>query len=177
MPRGRKCLNGSMGGQRVKCIITGRVTLLNTNILKKKLEEYGTVESVQEHYICREAAKYLRRGIGPVEIRKLLGINVKGWKEYDQSFLDTIISKGGKIKKNSNGETISTTIENKPVNRKDSGGRFLFKVKCISGRCYFVRTYKSEFAINWAVEVCHEEVKDCTEIPNESFGMSTIFEL
>jgi hypothetical protein len=177
MPRGRKCLNGSMGGQRVKCIITGRVTLLNTNILKKKLEEYGTVESVQEHYICREAAKYLRRGIGPIEIRKLLGIKDKGWKEYDQSFLETIISKGGKIKKNSNGETITNTaIENKPVKRTDSGGRFLFKVKCNSGRCYFVRTYKSEFAINWAVEVCHEEVKDCTEQVNES-GIVTIFEL
>ena len=107
MPRGRKKGIGGVGGLRIKCIITGRITLLNTNVLKKKLLTYGNIEEVQKHYICREAGKYLRRGMSQSEIRKLLGIKEENWTEYDNDFLINIIQKNGKIKKK-NGSTKQT---------------------------------------------------------------------
>jgi hypothetical protein len=60
---------------KVKCIVTGKESLFSGEYLKKKIEEYESVENLQRLYISRDVKTLFKRGYGVLEIRNILNIS------------------------------------------------------------------------------------------------------
>lgn len=66
-------MSSENSGLKVFCLITSKQGYLGADLLKKRLEEFGSVEEVAAHYICRDAATLLRQGKSQEEVRQELG--------------------------------------------------------------------------------------------------------
>ena len=60
---------------KVKCIVTGKESLFSGDYLKKKIEEYKSVENLEKLYISRDVKTLFKRGYGVPEIRNILNIS------------------------------------------------------------------------------------------------------
>lgn len=114
--------SNSTSGLKVKCIITGKAGYLGSALLVDKVDEFGSLDEVAKHYICRAAGKLLRQGMSQEETRKNLGLDNTGFIPIDEAIiekvLDTKRKKGG----------------SPDINQMDSNGQYWwqkeeFKVK------------------------------------------------
>lgn len=60
---------------KVKCIVTGKESLFSGDYLKKKIQEYKSVENLEKLYISRDVKTLFKRGYGVLEIRNILNIS------------------------------------------------------------------------------------------------------
>ena len=60
---------------KLKCIVTAKESLFSGDYLKKKIQEYGDIETLEKLYISRDVKTLLRRGYGINEIRNILNIS------------------------------------------------------------------------------------------------------
>jgi len=60
---------------KVKCIVTGKESLFSGDYLKKKIQEYISVENLEKLYISRDVKTLFKRGYGVPEIRNILNIS------------------------------------------------------------------------------------------------------
>tara|TARA_R100000278_G_scaffold79740_1_gene61704 strand:- start:1593 stop:1949 length:357 start_codon:yes stop_codon:yes gene_type:complete len=60
---------------KLKCIVTAKESLFSGDYLKKKVEEYGDVETLEKLYISRDVKTLLRRGYGVHEIKNILNVS------------------------------------------------------------------------------------------------------
>jgi hypothetical protein len=60
---------------KVKCIVTGKESLFSGDYLKKKIQEYTSVENLEKLYISRDVKTLFKRGYGVPEIRNILNIS------------------------------------------------------------------------------------------------------
>jgi hypothetical protein len=60
---------------KVKCIVTNKESLFSGDYLRKKIEEYKDVETLQKLYISRDVKTLFKRGYGVMEIRNILNIS------------------------------------------------------------------------------------------------------
>ena len=60
---------------KVKCIVTNKESLFSGNYLRKKIEEYKDVETLEKLYISRDVKTLFKRGYGVMEIRNILNIS------------------------------------------------------------------------------------------------------
>lgn len=60
---------------KVKCIITGKESFFSGDYLKKKINEYGDVESLQKLYISRDVKTLFKRGYSVHEILNILNVS------------------------------------------------------------------------------------------------------
>ena len=60
---------------KVKCIVTNKESLFSGDYLRKKIEEYKDVETLEKLYISRDVKTLFKRGYGVMEIRNILNIS------------------------------------------------------------------------------------------------------
>jgi len=60
---------------KVKCIVTNKESLFSGDYLRKKIEEYKDVETLQRLYISRDVKTLFKRGYGVMEIRNILNVS------------------------------------------------------------------------------------------------------
>ena len=60
---------------KVKCIVTNKESLFSGDYLRKKIEEYKDVETLEKLYISRDVKTLFKRGYGVIEIRNILNIS------------------------------------------------------------------------------------------------------
>tara|TARA_S200002703_G_scaffold149650_1_gene147417 strand:+ start:482 stop:844 length:363 start_codon:yes stop_codon:yes gene_type:complete len=60
---------------KVKCIVTNKESLFSGDYLRKKIEEYKDVETLQKLYISRDVKTLFKRGYGVMEIRNILNVS------------------------------------------------------------------------------------------------------
>lgn len=60
---------------KVKCIVTGKESLFSGDYLRKKIEEYKDVETLQKLYISRDVKTLFKRGYDIMEIRNILNVS------------------------------------------------------------------------------------------------------
>jgi|TARA_R100000482_G_C5110935_1_gene140528 hypothetical protein len=77
---------------KLKCIVTGKDSLFSGDYLKKKIEEYGDVESLEKLYVSRDVKTLLRRGYGINEIRNILNVS-EDVNLPDKNIIDEVESK------------------------------------------------------------------------------------
>lgn len=61
--------------KKITCIVTGKQTIYSGDFLQKKIDEYGTLEKLNDLYICREVKSFLKRGYKILDIRKILNVD------------------------------------------------------------------------------------------------------
>lgn len=57
----------------VKCVITGKKHLFNTEYINSKAEKMNGIDNLMKYYIVSDAKKLLEKGLSVNEIRKILG--------------------------------------------------------------------------------------------------------
>ena len=60
---------------KLKCVVTSKESLFSGDYLKKKIEEYGSIETLEKLYVSRDVKTLLRRGYGINEIRNILNVS------------------------------------------------------------------------------------------------------
>lgn len=60
--------------KKIICAVTGKQTVYSGDFLQKKIDEYGSEESLNKYYICREVKSFLKKGYSVPDIRKILNI-------------------------------------------------------------------------------------------------------
>ncbi len=60
---------------KVKCIVTNKESLFSGDYLRKKIEEYKDIETLEKLYISRDVKTLFKRGYGVMEIRNILNIS------------------------------------------------------------------------------------------------------
>jgi DNA-binding transcriptional MerR regulator len=58
---------------KITCILTGKATALTRDYYNKKIEEFGSEESLHQKYICKQAKSMVKRGYSIEEIQDVLG--------------------------------------------------------------------------------------------------------
>ena len=61
-------------GQKIPCIVTGKLSYFSKDALTKKTSKFGSVEDFAQHYVCPPARKLLRSGQTVEQIREGMGI-------------------------------------------------------------------------------------------------------
>ena len=59
---------------KIKCNVTNKESFFSGDYLKKKVKEYGDVETLEKLYISRDVKTLLKRGYGILEIRNILNV-------------------------------------------------------------------------------------------------------
>lgn len=59
---------------KIKCNVTNKESFFSGDYLKKKIKEYGDVETLEKLYISRDVKTLLKRGYGILEIRNILNV-------------------------------------------------------------------------------------------------------
>jgi len=57
----------------VKCVITGKKHLFNTDYINSKAEKMEGLDNLMKYYITSDAKKLLEKGLSVNEVRKILG--------------------------------------------------------------------------------------------------------
>ena len=57
----------------VKCVITGKKHLFNTDYITSKAEKMEGIDNLMKYYITSDVKKLLEKGLSVNEIRKILG--------------------------------------------------------------------------------------------------------
>tara|TARA_R100000278_G_scaffold77166_2_gene60033 strand:+ start:248 stop:604 length:357 start_codon:yes stop_codon:yes gene_type:complete len=60
---------------KLKCVVTHKDSLFSGDYLKKKIEEYGDIETLEKLYVSRDVKTLLRRGYGITEITNILNVS------------------------------------------------------------------------------------------------------
>lgn len=97
--------DNSPSGLRVKCLITGKMGYLGAALLKDKVEEFGSLEEVGKHYICRAAGKFLRQGLSQEDTRINLGLSNDGYVPVSEILIENSLGTTRKKKRNGTSET------------------------------------------------------------------------
>lgn len=58
--------------KKIACVVTGKVSTVSDENYLKKIEEYGTEDSLKSRYVSKQAAQMLAKGYSSKEIRALL---------------------------------------------------------------------------------------------------------
>jgi len=58
--------------KKLVCVVTGKSSTVADEKYLKKIEEYGTEQSLKQRYVCKAANQLLVKGYSSKEIRKLL---------------------------------------------------------------------------------------------------------
>ena len=75
---GRKIKEGSLDEpkdikNRIRCTISGKWCYITNQRISVGIAKYGSLESLNEHYVCRAAARLLREGKTADEIKQMVG--------------------------------------------------------------------------------------------------------
>jgi hypothetical protein len=63
--------------RKLSCIITGKTITIGEDYYHKKVQEFGSEQTLIEQYCCKQAKNLLVRGYGVDEIRSLLKVDRK----------------------------------------------------------------------------------------------------
>tara|TARA_E500000318_G_scaffold64384_1_gene59503 strand:+ start:295 stop:651 length:357 start_codon:yes stop_codon:yes gene_type:complete len=77
---------------KLKCVVTDKESLFSGEYLKKKIEEYGDIETLEKLYVSRDVKTLLRRGYGINEIINILNVS-SDISLPDKEIMDDIESK------------------------------------------------------------------------------------
>lgn len=60
---------------KIKCNITGKESFFSGDYLNKKVDEYGSIENMEQLYISRDVKTLLKRGYNVNEVRNILNVS------------------------------------------------------------------------------------------------------
>lgn len=59
-------------GEKIPCIVTGKLSYFSKSLLEKKINKFGSVEEFKKYYVCPAARKLLRGGDSIDTVREKL---------------------------------------------------------------------------------------------------------
>ena len=115
-------------GRNVLCLISGNKYIFSEQYYKKKIEEYGDVETLNKYFITKKVKSLLSRGYGVREIRNILNVDVQGLPDDTSQTIKDIVTYHS-VKKEASNKKIPSFIKNKSDN---DVAEFINNIKTLS---------------------------------------------